>query len=118
MGSFSSVVCFRVGQGSVPTTEAGGPNRSKGPKAQVNRKLQPNVNFPSSIHKMVGMGERLGLRTMAAFIALILLGLALVVGGMFGDSGAARGAGLLSIFCGAVGAVFLGIRWIIYRGIG
>jgi hypothetical protein len=63
------------------------------------------------------MWGRLGLRTLLAFLAFVVLGVTLFGAGLVADDRTLRGVGVLSTFVGLVGATFLAIRWLIFRGI-
>lgn len=55
---------------------------------------------------------------MFSFVALVVFGLALVVGGVLLDSRTLQGVGWIFAFCGGVGAAALALRWLFYRGVG
>jgi hypothetical protein len=54
---------------------------------------------------------------MFSFIAFVALGLVLLGAGLAGDDRTLRGVGALSTFIGLAGALFLAVRWLIFRGI-
>jgi hypothetical protein len=54
---------------------------------------------------------------MFAFLALAALGLVLFGAGVIANDRTLRGEGVLAAFSGFVGALFVTIRWLIYRGI-
>ena len=59
-----------------------------------------------------------GRRTMAAFLGLLALGLVIFLAGVVADDRTLRGAGLLAAICGFAFALWLLVRWFLYRGIG
>jgi hypothetical protein len=60
----------------------------------------------------------LGPRTLAAFLAVGALGIALYVAGLLTASTTAKGVGVLFLFWGFVCTVGLLVRWLILREIG
>jgi hypothetical protein len=60
----------------------------------------------------------LGPRTLAAFLAVGALGIALYADGLLTSSTTAKGVGVLFFFMGLVFTVGLLLRWLIYREIG
>ena len=59
-----------------------------------------------------------GPRSLAAFLALTLLGGVFYVAGLITSGTTAKGVGVLFFFMGLVGTVAILLRWLIYREIG
>jgi hypothetical protein len=55
---------------------------------------------------------------MFAFLALVALGFVLLGAGIVANDQTLRGTGIISAFCGFVGALALVIRWLTFRGVG